>query len=49
MPCPGFFISSHLAAPRAQLLDDDADVLLGHVDHQLLVRLQPLAVGARRG
>ena len=30
--------------PRAQLLHDDAHVLLRHIDHQLFVRLEPLAI-----
>ena len=37
----------HPAAPRADLLGDDADVLLGAVDDQLLHRLVELAVDRR--
>src|SRR5690606_30509464 len=36
----------HLAAPAAELLDDDADERFRHVDHDLLVRLEQLAVRA---
>src|SRR5258706_2870677 len=34
----------HRRAPGAQLLDHDAEELLGNVDGQLLIRLEPLAV-----
>ena len=34
----------HFRTPRPELLHDDAHVLLGDVDGELLVRLQPLAV-----
>ena len=49
MPWPGILHLDHLGAPGPQLLHDDAHVLLRHIDHQLLIGLQPLAVGAELG
>src|SRR5690606_37739554 len=39
----------HLATPAAQLLDDDTDERLGHVDDDLLIGLERLAIGALAG
>src|SRR6185312_12272344 len=41
---PGILHLQHLGAARTELLDDDAEEILRHVDHQLLVRLESLAV-----
>src|SRR5688500_3541843 len=48
-PLPWLPHLEHLAAPRPELLDDRAEKVLGHIDHQLLVRLEPLAVHADAG
>ena len=48
-PLPRILHLGQLAPARPQLLHDDAHVLLGHVDHQLLVRLEPLAVRPQLG
>jgi hypothetical protein len=39
-PSPGAAHLEHLAAAAAELLDDDADERLRHVDDDLLVRLE---------
>jgi hypothetical protein len=45
-PCPGFFISIISGAALPELLHHRPQVVLGHVDGELLVRLEALAVDA---
>src|SRR5207237_6529526 len=42
----GVFHLQHLTTPRSELLDHRAEKFLWHVDHQLLVRLEALAIRA---
>ena len=46
-PVPWFVILTMWPSRGADLLGDGADVLLGAVDHQVLHRLEPLAVLVR--
>src|SRR5690606_28216096 len=46
-PLPRVLHLEQLSAPRAKLLDHSPEMLLRHVDHQLLVRLQTPSTGSK--
>ena len=49
MPCPGFFISIISVRRGPSFSMTTPMYVLRHIDHQLLVGLQPLAIGAQLG